>query len=197
MAPRHRARFYLLTQRSSLLMCLGLKDYKVTGRIDVLEEPKLEFRVYLVDLANDDKRNMQLNPKHVPNPVVSDRRSGVFHLPLGLRIMYASNFAKLLVHQLTRELFVSFHRILENERLLLVLADQDKHVIYLERLAEMNAVIQRAKPIKTFNRNKIGEDVLFGYDEAKRTLAVCASAKVSLFLLSIYRGPDLLCHWPR
>jgi len=74
-------------------MCLGLKDYKVTGRIDVLEEPKLEFRVYLLDLAGDDRRNMQLNPKHVPNPVVSDRRSGVFHLPLS-RIVYASNFVE-------------------------------------------------------------------------------------------------------
>ena len=188
MAPRHRARFYLRRQRSSPLMCLGLKDYKVTGRIDVLEEPKLEFRVYLVDLAGDDKRNMQLNPKHVPNPVVSDRRSGVFHLPLGLRIVYASNFVKLLVRQFTREIFVSFHRLLENERLLLVLADQDKHTVYLERLAEMNAAMQRARPIKTFNRNKIGEDVLFAYDEAKRTLAVCASAKVCLFHLSILRS---------
>ena len=65
---------------------LGLKDYKVTGRIDVLEEPKLEFRVYLMDLAGDDRRNIQLNPKHIPHPVVSDRPSAVFHLPLSLRI---------------------------------------------------------------------------------------------------------------
>jgi hypothetical protein len=76
----------------------GTKDYKVTGRIVELEEPKLEFRVYPMDLAGDDRRNMQLNPKHVPNPVVSDKRSGGFHLPLGLRIVYAaSNFVKLLV----------------------------------------------------------------------------------------------------
>jgi hypothetical protein len=43
----------------------------------------------------------------------------------------------------------------------------------------MDAAIQRAKAIKALNRDKIGEDVLFAYDEAKRTLAVCASAKVS------------------
>ena len=85
-------------------MCLGLKEYRVTGRIDVLEEPKLEFRVYLMDLTGDDNRNMQLHTKHVPNPVVSDRRAGVFHVPLGLRIVYASEFVKLLVRQLTREL---------------------------------------------------------------------------------------------
>lgn len=75
----------------------GTKDYKVTGRIVVLEEPKLEFRVYPMDLAGDDRRKMELNPKHVPNPVVSDKPSGGFHLPLGLRIVYASNFVKLLV----------------------------------------------------------------------------------------------------
>ena len=185
MGPHHQARIDLLTQRPSSLMCLGLKGYKVTGRIDVLEEPKLEFRVYLMDLAGNDKANMQSNPKHVLNPGVSDKRSGVFHLPLGVRIVYASNFVKLLVHQLTCGLFVSFHRLLENERLLLVLADEDKHAVYLKRLAEMNATIQRAKPIKTFKRSRIGEDVLFAYDEAKRKLVVYASAKVCLFLFSM------------
>ena len=47
----------------------------------------------------------------------------------------------------------------------------------------MDAAIQRAGAIKTLNRDKMGEDVLFAYDEAKRTLAVCASAKVCLMSL--------------
>jgi hypothetical protein len=47
----------------------------------------------------------------------------------------------------------------------------------------MDAAIQRARAIKTLNRDKMGEDVLFAYDEVKRTLAVCASAKVSLMSL--------------
>jgi hypothetical protein len=47
----------------------------------------------------------------------------------------------------------------------------------------MDAAIQRARAIKTLNRNRMGEDVLFAYDEAKRTLAVCASAKVNLMSL--------------
>ena len=44
----------------------------------------------------------------------------------------------------------------------------------------MDAVIQRGKAIKTLNHDKVGDDVLFAYDEAKRMLTVCASAKVSL-----------------
>jgi hypothetical protein len=44
----------------------------------------------------------------------------------------------------------------------------------------MDAAIQQDKAIKTFHRDKVGEDVLFAYDEAKRMLTVCAPAKVSL-----------------
>ena len=39
-----------------------------------------------MDLTSDDKQNT--NPKHLPKPAVSDQRSGEFHLPLGLRIVY-------------------------------------------------------------------------------------------------------------
>jgi len=80
----------------------------MTSRFEELEEPNLEFRVHLIDLTSDDRHNMQLNPKHIPNPVVSDRRSGVFHLPLGHSIVYVSNFITLLVCQLTRGTFDQF-----------------------------------------------------------------------------------------
>lgn len=43
----------------------------------------------------------------------------------------------------------------------------------------MDAAIQRGKGIKTLNRDRLGDDVLFAYDERKRILTVCASAKVS------------------
>ncbi|KAI9460706.1 hypothetical protein F5148DRAFT_1276740 [Russula earlei] len=133
-------------------------DYRVTGRRVEPVEPKLEFLIHLMDLTSDDKHNMQSNPKHVPNPVVSDRRSVPFHLPLGLHIV-----------------------LLANRRLLIVLADRDKYAIYLEPLSEMDAAIQRAKPIKPLNRDKVGEDLLFAYDETKRLLAVCAPAKMQLY----------------
>lgn len=75
--------------------------------------------------------------------------------------------------------FDRFHKLLENERLLLVLADQDDHVVYLERLSDMDAAIQRGKPIKSLDRDEVGEDVLFAYDETQRLLSVCTSTKVS------------------
>jgi hypothetical protein len=78
----------------------------------------------------------------------------------------------------TQTLF-SFQKLLENEKLLLILADSHKHSIYLERLSEMDAAIQRGKAIKPLNHDKVGEDMLFAYDEAKRMLTMCSLTKVS------------------
>jgi hypothetical protein len=161
------------------LMERGYLEYRVTGRVDTLEEPKLEFRVHLMDLTSDDKHSLQLDPKHVPKPTVSDRRSGIFNLSVDVRVVYEFDFVNSPFVILPVGSFPSFQRLLENERLLLVLADRDKHAIYIESLAGMGAAIHRASAIKTLNRDKMGEHVLFAYDEAKRTLAVCAAEKVS------------------
>ena len=72
----------------------------------------------------------------------------------------------------------SFCQILENEKFLLVLVDRDWVLIYLESLSEIDAAIRGSRPIKSLNREKLGQDFLFAYDEIKRTLAVCASKRV-------------------
>ncbi|KAI0302864.1 hypothetical protein B0F90DRAFT_1816439 [Multifurca ochricompacta] len=66
----------------------------------------------------------------------------------------------------------SFSQLLEKEKLLLVLALQDKFAIYLERLLEMDRAIDRGKLIKPLNYDKLGHDVLFAFDEAKRMLVM-------------------------
>ncbi|KAH9991344.1 hypothetical protein BJV77DRAFT_1068323 [Russula vinacea] len=157
-SARHKTSVVLINEVQRLKKNHSSGEYKVTGRRDELQEPKLKFRVHLMDLTSDDKQTMKFNPKHIPKPTVSDQRSGEFHLPLGLRIV-----------------------LLEKEKLLLVLADQDKHCIYLEHLSAMDAAIQRGNAIKALNRDKMGEHVLFAYDEAKRMLTVCASAKKQLY----------------
>ena len=80
--------------------------------------------------------------------------------------------------------FDSFHRLLENEKLLLVLVDQDRYLIYLKDLSTIDATIQRGAAIKALHRGRVGENALFAYDEAKRVLTVYASAKVSSNLLA-------------
>jgi hypothetical protein len=80
--------------------------------------------------------------------------------------------------------FPRFHQILENEKLLLILLDRERVSIYIDHLHAMDLAIRRERSIKNLNREKLGDDVLFAFDEAKRSLAVCASTKVC-FLLGI------------
>ena len=78
----------------------------------------------------------------------------------------------------TLQLSYSFYQILENEKLLLVLLDGDRVTIFLARLPEMDMAIERNRHAKSLSREKLGNEVLFAFDEAKRALAVCSSTKV-------------------
>jgi hypothetical protein len=77
------------------------KEYEVTGHRTELEEPKLRFQVHHMDLMSDDKERMKLNPKDLPNPSVSNRRSDKFHLPLGPHVVYGFSPSRLLACVLT------------------------------------------------------------------------------------------------
>lgn len=62
--------------------------------------------------------------------------------------------------------------------------DKVRVAIYLERLSAMDVAIARRRPVKVLNREKLEQDILFAYDETKRTLAVCAPNKVFLASLT-------------
>jgi hypothetical protein len=82
--------------------------------------------------------------------------------------------------------FRRFHQILENGKLLLIFLDRERVSIYIDHLHAMDSAIQRESPIKNLNREKLGDDVLFAFDETKRSLAVCAAASTKVcFLLGI------------
>jgi hypothetical protein len=63
----------------------------VTGRLEVLQGPRVEYWVFPTDLPSDDKHNMQLDPKYIPQPTVNNRLSTAFHLPIGVNIAYDPN----------------------------------------------------------------------------------------------------------
>ncbi|KAH9027877.1 hypothetical protein EDB85DRAFT_1892774 [Lactarius pseudohatsudake] len=140
-------------------------DYRVSGRWEMPkmhQVPQIELRVHPMDLTSDDRHNMQLDPKHVPTPTINDRLTSSFRLSTLME--------------------PTFYQLLENEKILLVLANRDKFLVYLERLPVLDRAIQRGKPIKSLNRDKLGRGVLFAFDETKRTLAVCASTKLQLHM---------------
>jgi hypothetical protein len=133
-----------------------------------------------MDLTSDDKHSMQLDPDFVPSPVVNERLSSRFHIPTFMNFAYES----ILLHRSRCALrqFRRFHQILENGKLLLILLNRERISIYIDHLHAMDLAIRRERPIKNLNRKKLGDDVLFAFDESKRSLAVCASTKVFFFL---------------
>jgi hypothetical protein len=155
-------------------------EYVIACRRQVIEEAKLEFCVHLMDLTSDDKHSMQLNPDYVPSPAVNERLSYKFHIPMFMNIAYESILLRRSCCALRQ--FRRFHQVLENGNLLLILLDRERVSIYIDHLHAMNLAIQRERPIKNLNREKLGHDVLFAFDETKRSLAVCSSTKVCLLL---------------
>jgi len=83
-----RSRYSSSYQGSS---CRYSQEYVITGRRPALQEPILEIWVHLMDLTSDDKHDMQLDPKYIPNPAVNDRLSTGFYVPITMNIAYGSD----------------------------------------------------------------------------------------------------------
>ncbi|KAH9030797.1 hypothetical protein EDB85DRAFT_1403662 [Lactarius pseudohatsudake] len=137
-----------------------ITNYKLTGRREELQLPKIRLWVHLMDLTNVDRHNLQLDAKYIPTPTINDRLSSSFYLPLWAE--------------------PAFYRLLENQKLLLILASPERFFVYLEHLPALDMALQRGKSIKSLNRDRLGQNILFSFDEAKRVLAVCASTRLQL-----------------
>ncbi|KAN0136112.1 hypothetical protein V8E53_005972 [Lactarius tabidus] len=147
-------------ERDQAIACI------VTGRLEVLQMhqmSQLKLWIHPMELTSDDKLNMELDPRYIPTPTINDRLSSSFLLSTSEEL--------------------AFYQLLENETLLLVLADSDIFCVYVERLPVLDRAIQRGRRIKSLNRHKLGQGVLFAFNESKRTLAVCASTKLQLHIL--------------
>ena len=154
----------------------------ITGRLEVLQGPMVAYSVFPTDLPSDDKHNMQLDPKYIPRPTVNKRLASAFHLPIDVNMVYDTSFSCQMCR--TSRIFSSFCQLLDDEKLLLILVEQDRVIIYLERLSAMGIAIQRRRPVKILSRERLEEDVLFAFDEKTRVLAVCAPIKVLYVLLT-------------
>ncbi|KAI9443796.1 hypothetical protein H4582DRAFT_2125845, partial [Lactarius indigo] len=155
------------TGRRNSTVYIDRIDAEEKDHIAKLQLPQIRLLAHPMELTSDDRHNMQLDPTYIPTPKIDDRFSSSFHLPPWAELAY----------ELTL-----FYQLLENTNILLVLSSRDRSFIFLERLQELDIAIQRGKPIKSLNRDKLGQNVLFSFDETKRVLAVCASTKLQLHL---------------
>jgi hypothetical protein len=63
----------------------------MTGRRETPKDQELEFRVHLMNVSSDDTQKMQLDAKYIPGPIVNDRLSSRFHMPMTMDIAYESD----------------------------------------------------------------------------------------------------------
>jgi hypothetical protein len=69
-------------------------------------------------------------------------------------------------------------QLLENEKILLIVDDHSGGIlVYLDSQQNIHTAVQHP-PRKSLHRSKIGDDCIFAFDEARRTLAVCETGKV-------------------
>ena len=73
------------------------QEYMVTGRLEALQGPRVVYSVFPTDLPSDEKHNMQLDPKYIPQPTVNNGLSSAFHLPIGVNIAYDTSSILLFV----------------------------------------------------------------------------------------------------
>ncbi|KAI5998963.1 hypothetical protein F5J12DRAFT_784806 [Pisolithus orientalis] len=144
------------------------KTYRLWGLRESQEDPVTCYTVHPMNVTEEDKHNLQLDPSSIPSPRF--RFQHPFELPLGHTILRA--------------------QLLERERLLLIVADRVGNIfVYLETLTAMHGAIQRGH-CKALKREKIGQDFHIAFDESKRMLAVVSSDKLLLhvFVYGDVRG---------
>ena len=61
---------------------------------------------------------------------------------------------------------------------LFVLANRENFFIFLEHLPVLDMTIHCRKSVKSLSRDRLGQNVLFSFDESNRILAVWSSVKV-------------------
>ncbi|KAI9437934.1 hypothetical protein BJY52DRAFT_1381767 [Lactarius psammicola] len=124
---------------------------------------EIEYSIHTLRLLADQRHNLQLDPSYVPIPVLNERLSQSFRVP--------------------SETVVKYAHLLEGDRILLCLVDSQGNIgILLDRLNRIGGAIRSRSHAKFLNGDKIGQACFFAFDESKRMLAVCASARMQLHI---------------
>ncbi|KAI6141825.1 hypothetical protein BKA82DRAFT_829435, partial [Pisolithus tinctorius] len=145
------------------------RTFKLWGRRESEEDPVTCYTVHPMNVTEEDKHNLQLDPSSIPSPRFQFQHQ--FELPPG--------------HTILRT------QLLEGERLLLVVADRVGSIfVYLETLDAIFGVIQRKGRKLLLKREKIGQDVHLAFDESRRMLGVVSSDKrlLHVFVYDDVRG---------
>ncbi|KAA1477853.1 hypothetical protein DENSPDRAFT_787266 [Dentipellis sp. KUC8613] len=139
--------------------------YWLTGKKYHLHDPVLRCTIYPFSLPSGEKEELQLNSNFVPKPIADTKQAIVFDVPTQCTNMHT--------------------QLLESNRVLVILIGRgsDEEIeIYLEDTATIKHSIDRRRHKKKFHVSKIGDGVIFAFNETKRILAVCGTSKLQLHL---------------
>ncbi|KAA1477854.1 hypothetical protein DENSPDRAFT_625472 [Dentipellis sp. KUC8613] len=142
-----------------------LDTYRISGCQYFLHEPVIRCNIFPFSLSTEERHELQLDRKFVPKPIADAKQAIEFEIR---------------THCVVRHV-----QFLENNRVLVILITRDgmgEVEIYLEDPASINSAISKGKAKKKFHTEKIGDGILFAFDESKRNLAVCGSSKLQLHL---------------
>lgn len=78
-------------------------------------------------------------------------------------------------------------QLLANDRILLLIDQDEKYALYLDSLFSIGDALQHGRQKKLLYKDKLGGEILLTFDETKRLLVLCAPQKVGLFnILPLY-----------
>ncbi|KAL4063347.1 hypothetical protein J3A83DRAFT_4404551 [Scleroderma citrinum] len=135
-------------------------SYKISGARETLLYPMTYFTVRTMDLTEQDRHDLQLNPSTIPSPRFLFEYK--FRLYQGYTVMHA--------------------QLLLSEKILLIVADHLGNLnVYLEHLTSIDGAIGRGRG-KVLNRERIGQDFVLAFDESRRMLSIISSKKLLLHI---------------
>ncbi|KAK0239018.1 hypothetical protein EDD85DRAFT_769081 [Armillaria nabsnona] len=168
---QNRRDLSVLVLSSIYLVTLRLGQF--TGAKIVTVEPSMEYTIHTLSLCEDHRDRIQMDSSFVPTPHIEPtlRLSFPFNLPLSSRILYM--------------------HLLASGKCLLIVDDNrpgGNLNIYLEQLSVLDNAMKQNRPKKLLHKDKLGENFVIAFDEIKRTLLLCASSKLHLFVFDETHG---------
>ncbi|KAF9443582.1 hypothetical protein P691DRAFT_778790 [Macrolepiota fuliginosa MF-IS2] len=151
-------------------------SFEVSGLYQQQVRAFLEYKINKLEISNDDHHTLQLDTSFIPLPSVSQKNSASFATPLEHRVIHA--------------------QLLSNDRILVVVDDQREHFLfYLENSVSIGNALEYSRRKRNIRKDKVGQDILVAYDEAKRTLVLCAPQKLILYIYAFDEQFGSLQSW--
>ncbi|EJD48574.1 hypothetical protein AURDEDRAFT_162532 [Auricularia subglabra TFB-10046 SS5] len=131
--------------------------YRVSGDRVSETRPSFHYTIHVFSLTEEDKHDLRLHQSHIPHPSVSPRFAHSFSMPVSWHIRYA--------------------QLLANDKCFLVVDTGDALQIFIEPLSQLDAALGNGRSKTKIVYERIGQDFVLNFDEARRAMVIFAAVK--------------------